>query len=80
MQSLYQQTGQKPKELDVPELPKEGAHVWEWFLELHSARSGPISFTEIKAWSELTGSLIEPWEVRAIKEMDIEYLKSQSNG
>lgn len=51
-------------------------HIWEWFLELHSARgsngfsSNPIEYTQIKAWSELTGASPEPWEIKAIKSMD----------
>lgn len=32
----------------------------------------PISFAEIKAWSELTGTPIRSWEVDWIRTLDIE--------
>lgn len=34
----------------------------------------PISYTEIKAWSELTGAQPSPWEVMAVKRLDQIYI------
>ena len=36
---------------------------------------GSLSYTEIMAWSTLTGTEIEPWEVNALKMIDAVYLK-----
>jgi hypothetical protein len=34
----------------------------------------PISYTEIKAWKELTETPLLAWEVEAIKRVDVVYL------
>lgn len=58
------------------ELPVLFIDVWGWFLELHSTRGSngfglnPISYSEIKAWSELTGRNPSPEDVRLIKMLD----------
>lgn len=77
MQSIYRQTGEMPEELDIPDIPDMAGHVWSWFGELVTARQqgAPIPYTEIEAFSRLTNTPMEPWEVRALKALDIEYLK-----
>lgn len=63
-----------------PELPAEIAHVWDWFDELHSARTsngfGPnaLTYSEIEAWNRLTAREVRPFEVEAIKRIDDVYL------
>ena len=72
---VWKKTGIKPEELTL-ELPVVFFELWEWFIELHMARGSngmtlnPISFTEIKAWAELTGTEITPKEVRLLKMLD----------
>ncbi len=62
--------------LEGPELPAAGAHVWEWFLELHAARGAgefgisPIGYADIDAWARLTGRLPRFWEVAWLREID----------
>tara|TARA_R110000787_G_scaffold222073_1_gene330770 strand:+ start:256 stop:450 length:195 start_codon:yes stop_codon:yes gene_type:complete len=57
------------------------SHVWSAFISLSSTRgsgfNGPasITFEQIKAWKELTDTSIEPWEIEAIKRIDLEYLR-----
>lgn len=70
------QAGRPP---DDPAPPEGAEHVLRWFWALDSARScgfapNPISFSEIEAWAKLTGADPLPWEVRAIKAMDMAYL------
>lgn len=78
LMAIAKQTGEDPEELHGPEFPEVISHVYEWFLELHSGRqNGPIGFSDIKAWSELTGRQITPFETRLIKNLDAEYLKQQ---
>lgn len=58
-------------------------HVWEWFLELHAARSGsgfgpnPIGYADIDAWARLSRRRLAAWEVAAIRAMDQAYLEVQ---
>ena len=65
-----------PDGLAVPDIPAALAHIWEWFCDLHAARSGngggpnPISYSEIMAWSLLTGRAPAPRDVRAIMDID----------
>ncbi|WP_448508786.1 phage tail assembly chaperone [Immundisolibacter sp.] len=81
----YRSSGVLPEELaEAPELPEVARHIWGWFLELNSARSGngfgisPISYSEIVAWSKLTETVIEPWEVKALRVIDNKYVEVMS--
>lgn len=71
-------TGDDVPELDGPDPPGIVSHVMEWFMELNSARQGPISYSEIKAWSELTQRHITPFEITLIKRLDLTYLEQQN--
>lgn len=58
-----------------PPLPARVAHVWPWYLELAASRGGtlapaPISFGEIRAWSQLTGVVPSPYDVRLLQACD----------
>jgi hypothetical protein len=52
-----------------------------WFLELSATRQtsgfsvSPISYGEVEAWASLTGTITEPWEVTAIRAIDLEFVK-----
>lgn len=87
--SVQKQLGFTPKELqNLKELPLQYKYVWEDFLILSSSRPAgfgisPISFSEIKAYSDLNGIDLEPWEVQVIKLFDnkalVHYSKKQAN-
>lgn len=68
---------------EVPEFPDEIEYVWDWFVELHEARTGngfgpnPLSFTELAHWQALCDTRIQPWEVRAIRAIDNAYIASR---
>jgi len=57
------------------------AHLWRWFVDLHSARGSsgygpnPIPYAEIAAWASLTGWPPSPWEVAIIRRIDTVFLK-----
>jgi hypothetical protein len=61
-------------------LPWGAELLWEWFWELRwaSGSSGPgarpISHGEIKAWAELQGLELNPWEVHTLRAMDQTFL------
>lgn len=79
--SVWRQTGQRPKELDdILELPDSMHYVWKIFIDLHNTRSvgfaeNPISYSEIKAYSELFNINLEEWEVMLICKLDRTYLE-----
>ncbi len=78
--SVYQQTGVLPPELDEPEIPTSLAYLWQWFQELSFSRSShgyghnPLSYGDMDAWARLTGRRLDPWEVQALKDVDVVFL------
>lgn len=65
-------------QLDAAEINPATEHIWAWFFELRSSvpdgfSRSPISFQEIDAWIRCTGLDPRPWEVRALRAMDLEF-------
>jgi hypothetical protein len=83
LQSVYRQTGILPEELTY-ECPKLFNYLWIFFSNLSSVRSSngyfanPLSYTEIKAWSELMVINLHPEEVRILRIMDNQFLIYQA--
>ena len=54
----------------------DGAHVWEWFLELSAGRGSngfgpnPISWLDLLPWTTMTGTITRPAEIEAILAVD----------
>lgn len=73
---MERQTGRRPKDLDGPDCPAWGAHVWLWWCDLHRGRGiggmgpAPISWSDLAAWSALTGAEPTPVEVSLIMDID----------
>lgn len=67
-------------------LPAPVLHLWEWWTELaHGRRSGgfgpePIGWSDIDAWSRLTGSRPRPHEIGVLMRLDREWLAAQDKG
>ncbi len=63
-------------------MPRAAAYLWGWFLELNAARAGtvPISYRELEAWSRLSGLSLSPWEVKALKALDTNWLDQLAFG
>jgi hypothetical protein len=86
LEAVERRTGERPKELDECYIPKEAVHIWNWFLDLHAARtsngfgSNPITFAEISAWSALTGARPSEFEVGAIRRLDVLYISMEGEG
>ena len=61
--------------------PDVASHLWATFIELHDGRTygmsgpNPISYDIIKAWCDLTGVDLSPWEVTIIKSLDNLWIK-----
>lgn len=63
--------------------PEVVAHIWGWFWELDSGRQtgmgiSLLSYSEIEAWSRLRGVRLDPFELRAIKAMDVARVSAAS--
>lgn len=75
-------TGKAPPELITPGMPAGLAHLMAWFDEIGLARrSGmaspdPLSWSDIAAWSSLTGQALAPWEVRALRALDAAWISA----
>lgn len=73
---FYERFGKSDEVPDEPEVPECAAHVLGWFFDLSNRRAsafsgaGPITFADIGAWRDLTGTIVEPFEVRMILDMD----------
>lgn len=67
---------------NVPKLPRQGAHLWAWFTDLHQTRStggmgvSRLSRLEIQAWERDEGHRLEAWERRALLAIDAAYVTS----
>lgn len=77
LESVWRQTGHKPKELDeLLEIPESLRFVWEDFRALNSSRTSngysaePLSYTEIANYCLTTQTELQPWEVQIIKYFD----------
>lgn len=79
--AAWRATGNRPKQLEQPDLNTLVCHVWLWFTELHRVRSNtgfgpaPISYHDITAWSQLRGIKLRNWEVTALCLIDASYIK-----
>ena len=78
---VYNSNGAYDKRLDLPLIPFELEYLMGWFWDIRNAIGGngfganPISFSEMKAWCELNGIVLSPWEVSLLRKMDTEFIK-----
>lgn len=64
---VWKQTGRKPKELDeVLPPPTDLIYLWDWLGNF----TYPLSFTELEAWTRLTGRSLARWQIQAMAELD----------
>ena len=65
-----------------PSLPHGTAHIWNTFCRLDAKRRSngfgpePISYSEIEAYLRVTGESLDPWEVKALAELDDQYIEA----
>ena len=76
LKQVEKSTGKRPIQLDEAKLPDELVYLLNMFEELRSTAEpgSSIRFVEIKAWCDLTGVDISPFEFRCIKALDREWL------
>lgn len=65
---------------EAPDLPDGLAPLWRDFLELHDSRGsngwGPsrITYADLRAYSDMTGTTLEAWEIEALRKADSVWL------
>jgi len=86
LQQVERQTGFTPKALENPTpFPSLLMYIWSAFIDLNSARTAgfsgpnPITYTEIKAWKELTDTPLKPWDIQVLKRLDQVFIRT-TNG
>lgn len=81
LDKVYEQTGEIPEELELPEVDSMQMDIWEKFLSLHRGRGHgingpcPLSYQDILAWTQVTRRSLEPWEVEVVMAVDQTYLR-----
>ena len=81
LEQVEKQLGREIEELNGPRLPDILSSLWTYFLSINQGRSagfsGPnsLSYTDIKAWCELTGTPLDAREVQTIKLLDSVYIR-----
>jgi len=67
--AILKRSGMAVPELDdVPQLPDTAYHVWQAYIDL--VGNTEINYSEIKAWSDMTGMNIKAWELSAIMRLE----------
>lgn len=67
LQQVEKSTGRKMPALHM-ELPPAFGYVWITYLEV--SRGNPLTYTEIKAWCDLTGNRLTNTELELILRLD----------
>jgi hypothetical protein len=77
LEIVWKRTGRKPDILvDAPKLPEGAELLWSDFLELHGSRGSTgwgaarITFQDMKAWGDLRGTHLQPWEIDLVRKCD----------
>lgn len=78
---VEESTGETPEELELPEVTTYELHLWNKYVSLQRGRgcgingAEPLSYTEMEAWTRLTGQNLEYWEVELMQRIDAEFIK-----
>ncbi len=84
LESVYEQSGIMPAELDVPPLPVELAYLYNYFLSMNAKRTcgassaNPLSDLEILAWQQRRRIELSPFELDCIDALDIAFLTAKA--
>lgn len=81
LEQVERQIGRRPEALEPPtHFPSLMSNVWSAFIALSNSRTmgfsgpNPITYSEIKAWKELTETPISPRGIETIKRVDTVYM------
>lgn len=87
LESRWNQSGKRPPELDVGELPECMSYVWRWFCSMHQERQftdmgqpKPLASGQIRDWAWLNDVALSAFELRAIRVLDGAYMAASPVG
>ena len=76
MNHVAKSLGRIPKELEnAPKCPEGAEYIWRIFVALKNA--GGVSYSEIRAYVEMTGERLNPFEVECIRRLDEAHKRNQ---
>jgi len=65
-----------PKELqDAPKPPDGTDYLWRLFVDLKNA--GSVSYSEMRAYQEITGEQITPFDADCLRRLDEAFTRSR---
>lgn len=83
---VWEKTGKQPQQLiDAKPLPQAGAHLWRWFMDMNAMRNNNgvteslLSARDLIDWCWFSGQSLELWERRAIRAMDIAWVRGRND-
>lgn len=82
LEQVERTRGKHLSALDLPDPPVIAVHVWDWFQDLSQGRgmseygACPLSWLDIYAWSQLTKTILRPWEIHLIRSLDNLWFKT----
>ena len=82
---VEEKTGRTPQALlDAPALPEGCEELWRVFRELSDCRAWPfgpqrITFADIDSFQRVTGIVLKPWELKAVRRADKAFLAEWSD-
>ncbi|QOI69761.1 tape measure chaperone [Acinetobacter phage DMU1] len=69
LEQVKKQTGNTPQQLrDLPPPPEELDHILDWYYQV--AGTSRLTWVELQAWSDITKTLLKPYEAEAIMAID----------
>ena len=80
-----QQREELEARLNIPSMPEEFTFAWGSFFDLQATRGSngfspnPLTYLEIEAYIRLSGRVLLPYEIRAIKVIDSAFLNAQAD-
>ncbi len=78
LEAVERQTGERDPRLEEPELPPGYEPTWNAFWMMYAGKV--LTFTEIDAWSRLTGEDLTPREVEMLRTMSVVAVREASDG
>jgi hypothetical protein len=82
LESVHEQTGEAPEELELPPFPEVLRNVWSKFLDVHRGRTygtmgvNPLSYQDLLAWMTVSGEALSGWEIDVVLRLDRLWMKS----
>jgi Ca2+-binding EF-hand superfamily protein len=58
-----------------PEIPDGMEYIFRLFVDLKNA--GAVSYSEMRAYQDLTGERLTPFEVECVRKLDEAYMRSK---